>query len=530
MTDTPTKTSSAPTLAEQLSHLGPPIETHSAWVFLGPRFVLKTKKPLNLGFLDFSTLGKRKEMCDAEVRLNHRLAPNVYLAVVPILMKEGVTFVDDLEIDSQRPRASEGAQLVDHGIKMRRLADQDRADVLSQTHQLTPAMIVSLAERLAHFHQNCATSLAIDQFGAVEVIERNVQENFEQAQHIQSECFGGLPISELAKLQNEFLKDHLELFALRVKKGFVRDGHGDLRLEHVYFEKDEIIIVDCIEFSDRFRYADVASDLAFLSMDLRLRAGDILAERLLAEYAWVTRDFGLFALIDFYESYRAFVRAKVTALRSTQSHHEQPQELIREVERYCSQAANAMRPTRPHPRLICVGGLIASGKSTVCSRLRQSTCPIVIDSDHTRKYLHGLQANTPHHVAAFEGLYHPAQSEAVYSQMADDARVVLSSQRSVIVEASFSRRHERTRFLALAEELGAEAYFIECRVPREVAHERLKQRKTSVTVSDGRLEIYDSVSQNSESIDADEFERFLVLNTDEPQVAQSAALRSFFQH
>lgn len=489
-------------------------------------FVLKTKKPLDLGFLDFSTVEKRKEKCVAEVRLNARLAPGVYLGVVPILTKDGATFVDDADIDSSRPAAAEGARLEDHGVKMRRLADEDRADVLLREQRLTPTLIDRLARSLAEFHHGCERSAVIDQFGTVEVIERNVFENFEQAAQVPAQFFGASPIEAVAAYQKSFLKDHAKLFAGRMADGFIRDGHGDLRLEHVYFEGDEVLIIDCIEFNERYRYADVACDLAFLSMDLRRLAGEAAAERLLARYAWITRDFQLYSLIDFYESYRAFVRAKVTALRSTQFAPGEGQALLKEVERYGEQAAGTRRFPSTRPRLICVGGLIASGKSTICQRLRQATCPVVIDSDHTRKYLHGIHVETPQHVSAFEGLYHPAQSDAVYARMAEDARYVVSSGRSVVIEASFSRRSNRDRFRALATELGADLYFVECHVTREVAQERLKKRAKNVTVSDGRSEIYDSFARIYESINAEEFERFVSLDTSQNEAAQNEELQA----
>ncbi len=513
-------------LVDRLAHLGPVIETHSAWVFLGERFVIKTKKPVDLGFLDFSTLSRRKSMCDAEVGLNQRLAPGVYLGVVPILEKDGETFVDDESIDPRRPSDTQGAKLVDYGVKMRRLSDGHRADHLLQRGALEPSFADRVAETLAAFHHRCPSDPSMAHHGSHEAISRQVSDNFVQSRPLLSDLSEYVDAAE--SYQRSFLETHNELLTHRTNNGFVRDGHGDLRLEHLYLEGDELFIIDCIEFNDGFRYADVVSDLSFLTMDLRHQSQPGVAERLLGSYVRRTRDFELYRLVDFYESYRAFVRAKVTAiLRSQMDSGADTASMDAEIARFCEQSAAPVLGKGSERRLILVGGMIASGKTTVSERLRTSGVPIVIDSDTTRKHLHGVRPDQQCHEPAFQGMYSPEQSARVYEKMMSDASFVLGSGRSVIVEASFSKRQSRALFAQLAAAFDAELHFIECRAPEAATFERLERREGAGGVSDGRREIYESFSQGYEPIGEGEFERHLVLRTERSVEQQREELEAF---
>jgi aminoglycoside phosphotransferase family enzyme len=263
-------------------------ETHVSVVLLGDRDVYKLKKPVDLGFLDFRTVEQRRAACEAEMRLNARLAPDVYLGVVPILR---------------------GGEVVDWAVHMRRLPDDVRADVMLGEGRLTPEHLDDVAERLAAFHDG--SSLAPEAFGGPASVRANVEENFAQTRNALASLLRPDEVAELLGWQTSFVQTRWSLFEQRVEAGRVRDGHGDLRLEHVYFTSPALRIIDCIEFSDRFRYADVCADVAFLSMDLASHGRVDLAERFVARYARASNDFDLYALIDFYESYRAFVRAKV---------------------------------------------------------------------------------------------------------------------------------------------------------------------------------------------------------------------------
>ncbi|HWO14941.1 MAG TPA: phosphotransferase, partial [Polyangiaceae bacterium] len=251
------------------------IETHISWVFLRAHEVFKVKKPVNFGFLDFSELGARRRACDAEVALNGRLAAGVYLGVVPVTR------------DGRGAHAIGGTgQVVDYAVHMKRLPRAARADLLLERGQLTPGQLDALAERLARFHASLEPSPGIAQFGRVEAILENVKENFAQASSLLRELAPEGAEREVEARQLGFLATNQVIFEARVRAGRVRDGHGDLRLEHVYLiDGAEPVIIDCIEFNERFRYADVCADIAFLSMDIGWHGRPDYKERFLAAYA-----------------------------------------------------------------------------------------------------------------------------------------------------------------------------------------------------------------------------------------------------
>jgi aminoglycoside phosphotransferase family enzyme len=287
------------------------VETHTAWVFLGPGTVWKVKKPVDFGFLDFTTLERRKATCEAELRLNARLSPQVYRDVVPVTRTP----------DGQHRIGGDG-QVVDYAVRMVRLPDDARADTLLGERRLGGPEVERLAEHLARFQERVGTSDSAARFGTPEVIMGNVRENFAQGGEASRALVGARDAKEIERHQTEFVEQHRDLLNERVRTGRIRDGHGDLRLEHVYFDSDssaEPTIIDCIEFNDRFRYADVCADVAFLSMDLERAGRSDLAERFLAAYARASGDYQLYELVDFYEAYRAYVRGKVSSLLDRKS-------------------------------------------------------------------------------------------------------------------------------------------------------------------------------------------------------------------
>ncbi|HVZ31952.1 MAG TPA: hypothetical protein VG963_05980, partial [Polyangiaceae bacterium] len=297
-------------------------ETHISWVFLFDAHVFKLKKPVNFGFLDFTTLEGRRAACQAEVTLNRRLAPGVYLGVVPVLRSAAGRhrFGQELLAGSAALPAPAGAgagneECVDYAVQMLRLSDEDRADVRLAHGRFGRDEIEQLATLLSRFHASAAAGPAVDVFGRRENVARNVQENFAQAHDALAAIASDREQREVEERQLGFLSNHAALFDQRILARRIRDGHGDLRLEHVYFQNGGAPrVIDCIEFNERFRYGDVCADIAFLSMDLAVHDRVVEKERLVAAYARESGDHDLSALLDFYESYRAYVRAKIAAI------------------------------------------------------------------------------------------------------------------------------------------------------------------------------------------------------------------------
>ena len=461
------------------------IETHISKVLLREHDVLKTKKPVDLGFLDFRTIEARKAACEAEVELNRRLAPGVYLGVVPI-EENGVT--------------------IDWAVHMVRLSDRRRADLRLEKGTLRPIDIDSIAERIARFHEEARCDEHTSSFGEPRAIAINVRENFAQTRGVIERYLSTGQAREIESRQLAVLDERADVFRRRVSEKHVRDGHGDLRLEHVYL--DPIVVIDCIEFNERFRFADTCSDIAFLAMDLAAHGRVDFAERLLARYARASNDFDLYSVVDFYEGYRAYVRGKVATMsgpgREDDARH------------HFRLALATERPSFMPPMVVAVGGIIASGKSTVASSIGDALSAPVVDADRTRKSMLGVHATKRIEEGAWRGAYDPHFTEDVYAEVLRRADVVLASGRPVVLDASFRSPAMRRAARVLAVRHDVPFRLVECHAPVEVCRARLEERARGTSVSDGRLAIFDDFCARFEAMTELRADEHLVLDTTRP--------------
>lgn len=278
------------------------VQTHISFIFLCDEFVYKVKKPVNFGFLDFTTLEKRKYYCNQEIKLNRRLSPDTYLGVVSIT-DEG----ENLAIDGKGP-------VVEYAVKMSRIPLEKLMLTLLKKGELTEKMVGTVARKLAAFHESAENSPEIDRFGTVEIVKKNTDENFEQ-----TEKYIGMSISReqfevIKEYTDSFYENNGGLFEKRIADKRIKDCHGDLHMEHICLA-EPIIIFDCIEFNERFRYSDVTADIAFLAMDLDYHGQEELSNVLIEAYVKQSGDQELGRLLDFYKTYRAYVRGKVISFR-----------------------------------------------------------------------------------------------------------------------------------------------------------------------------------------------------------------------
>jgi aminoglycoside phosphotransferase family enzyme/predicted kinase len=474
------------------------IETHISRVYLSDEQVFKTKRPVNLGFLDFRALDDRERACEAEVLLNRRLAPDVYLGVVALVRdaQGKLRFVAREQVV--------GRTVLDYAVHMRRLRDEARADVRLARGLLDRHEVEQIASLLAHFHQQARGDARTALFGSVDRICEIVEENFSQVEELVRDHLVGAELESIRVYQRNFLRDRREVLASRAHAGFVRDGHGDLRLEHIYRNDDgSHLVIDCIEFNERFRFADVCADLAFLSMDLRSHGRDDLADLLLARYAEESGDYGLYELLDFYESYRAFVRGKVASFLAHDANvqSETTRAAQAAARRHFLLALSSSRPRLERPRAIVCMGMIASGKSTLAQALATRLGFGVLSADRVRKRLLSVPLTTPVHDSAYSGGYSPEVTERVYTLLCERAVSILASGRSVILDATFRERRQRTALREQVARLGSQVLFLECRCERDAAMERLRARALTPNVSDGRGEIYDAVAAGFQPVD-----------------------------
>jgi aminoglycoside phosphotransferase family enzyme len=277
-------------------------QTQMSVVFLIDTFVYKIKKPVNLGYLDYTTLEKRHHLCEQEVKLNRRLCPEVYLGVVPITLDRGKIILDGK------------GEAIEYAVKMRKLPYNRMMDVLLVKNRVTPAMMVRVAEKVANFHRNAETSPDIGKFGSLETIIFNTEENFSQTEKYVGRAFSQEQYNRLVQYTRDFIKNKAVLFNKRVSAGKIKDCHGDLHAQHICFT-DGICIYDCIEFNDRFRYVDVAAEVSFLAMDLDRWGHPELSNYFVNGYIAMSGDNEISALLNFYKCYFAYVRAKVNCFR-----------------------------------------------------------------------------------------------------------------------------------------------------------------------------------------------------------------------
>jgi uncharacterized protein len=457
------------------------VETHISWVLLGSE-VYKIKKPVRLPFLDFSGFEAREQACRTEVRINRRLAPRTYQGVVPIRKRA----------DGRCTLGATGS-VVDWAVRMTRLDDAGRADVLLERGDLGRERIDALAFGIAAFHADAPSTAKLARYGSPELVERNVLDNFSALREHLGRYVRDDAAAEIERWQLAFVRGHRDLFERRMVDGAVREGHGDLRLEHVFFHADgaDFDVIDGIEFDERFRCGDVAADVAFLAMDLA-RCGHVeLAERFLAMYARAANDYELYRVVDFYESYRACVRAKISAMTGRP-----------DARRELLLAQSARRRAILDPALIAVAGGIASGKSTVSERLGEELSAPVVDADRTRKHMLGL-APTMHpssESGAWRGAYDPRFSDLVYEEVLRRADAVLASGRPVVIDASFRTKKAREAAERLAGKHSVPFRLLECVAPPEVCRARLVARDRKNSVSDATPGIYEAFAAGYEPI------------------------------
>jgi aminoglycoside phosphotransferase family enzyme len=303
------------------------METHISLLFLTGNHVYKIKKPVNFGFLDFTSLGKRKLFCEEEVRLNRRLSPGIYLGVVRIT-KEG----DQIHLEGK-------GEPVEYAVKMKQIPEEKLMHQLLERRRVTPKMIEEVSEKLVQFYFAAETNDLVKSFAKPERIRQDTDENFEQTVKYIDVTIPREVYEEVKNKTNDFLRTNGKIFHQRIASDRIRDCHGDLRLEHIFWG-DEISIFDCIEFNQRFRYTDVAADIAFLAMDLDYHGREDLSEHLIGAYVGESGDHELMEVLDFYKCYRAYVRGKVESFRLDDPHipEGEKREALKRAQKYFSLA------------------------------------------------------------------------------------------------------------------------------------------------------------------------------------------------
>ncbi len=528
-------------------------QTHISVVFLTDFWVYKIRKPVKLAFLDFSTLELRQKDCEAELRLNTRLAPHIYESVVPITIEQG------------RLRFEGSGTAVEWAVKMRRLPDD--ATLESQLDSIDITDIQSLGQTIALFHQQAERGEQIASFGSWKHVAQNARNNFSESQAHVGHTISRSVFERLSQFTNQQLTTLRPIIESRAARHLTCDTHGDLRIDHVYLLDDpksgpQTAIIDCIEFNDSFRYADPVSDVAFLAMDLKFAGYPEFAHTLTEAYFAATCDEEGRTLLPFYTAYRAAVRGKVEGIKSLE--HEVPPDqraaARQRAQGYWLLALQELASPSSRPALLLTGGLPGSGKSTFAAALAAQHNFSVLRTDVIRKQLaasrpapdqpievveknltnrvsdpgstHANRLHTPQaasqqaHTFA-QGIYTPDWNDRVYAECLRQAEELLFNGERVIVDASFREDERRRVFIEMAQRIGVPVFFLEFSADPAVIQQRLAHRKGDA--SDADWSVYRSTASIWQECSPVVVKRHHTLDTGQPIETIVSQARSVLQ-
>ncbi|BAU22544.1 aminoglycoside phosphotransferase [Caldimicrobium thiodismutans] len=454
------------------------LQTHISYVIITDSIVYKIKKPVNFGFLDFTTLEKRKFYCEREVELNRRLCGDLYIGVVPIVKTE-----KGYQIEGE-------GEPVEYAVKMGRLPEEGMMKGLLREGLLTKAHLDLIVDTLVPFYKSAETGEKVNYFGSLEVISFNTEENFEQTKGFVGKALTKRKYEHIVNYTRNFIKERASIFQKRIKEGYIRDGHGDLYSANICFDDlKRVYIFDCIEFNDRFRCGDVAQDLAFLAMDLDFYRLKEFSDYFIEEYVKKSGDKGLYEVLDFYKCYRAYVRGKIGCFTS-EDERVPEEERIKALESAQKYFDLAFSYAGGKPKVAVFMGLSGTGKTFLAKEIQARYPVAYLSSDIERKRLLSLSPEE-HYFAEFErGIYSPEMTEKTYAQLIEKAIEETSFGRDVVIDATFREKRFRDNLKKALEGIGIEPLWVLCTATDEVVKERIEKRLKEKTASDALFETY----------------------------------------
>jgi len=491
------------------------LETHISWVILTGHFAYKIKKPVNLGFLDFSSLAKRQHYCEEELRLNRRLAADIYVDVIPIHGTHA------------EPHFRPDSEIIDYAVKMRQFPQAAQLDRLLYADALPTRYLDAIADSVAQFHLTVDKADRQGPYGEPAKVWHPVEENFAQIRERETNSTVLLQLQTLYDWCRDCYEHLVPVLVQRKQDGFVRECHGDLHLRNIAWFEDHPVIFDCIEFNPDLRWIDVMSDVAFLFMDLIDRGQPAMAYRFLDRYLACTGDYAGIAVLPFYVVYRAMVRAKVDRIRLSQPDISDAERTSgqQEFADYLHLASSFTQ--HPTPVLILTWGLSGSGKSTVADQLLPALPAIRVRSDVERKRLAGLDAMMRAGTEIGTGIYTDEMSDRTYACLLQLASTILSAGFTMIVDAAFLKAARREPFAKLARQLHVPFIILQCQASEAVLRQRLRARQHDA--SDADLAVLEHQIQTLIPLNEREATHAIPVNT-EQDIDIAAILRHIQQH
>jgi uncharacterized protein len=482
---------SYPHRPEKVEH----IQTHISHVFISSPFVYKIKKPLDLGFLDFSTLEKRKNYCYQELELNRRLCNDIYLDVIKLVESEGSYRI----IPGKQP----SERTVEYAVKMKQLKRENFLIGIVKNGDLKKEHIDRVARKLHRFYSSQSPDADILEYGDPEKIRYNTDENFDQTRDFIGKTISHLAFHSIHQFTNSFLDKHEILFRKRIDERRIVDGHGDLHLEHINLTEDSICIYDCIEFNERFRYQDIAADLAFLAMDFDFHHQQNHSRYFINLMSDLQQDPELMVLADFYKCYRAYVRGKVKSFESDEeeiSNAEQTKAAEKAGRYFRLSLYYALFGSKPVIYLFM--GRVASGKSTLAKLLANDTGISNFSTDILRKELAGIPLTKRLPDRDRTALYSENMSDKTYQNLCERGVNEIQNGRSVILDGTFASKKKRRELTEYFEKNDIEYVFVESLADKNLRQDRLRDRNHDQTViSDARLNDMDMLDERYENPD-----------------------------
>jgi aminoglycoside phosphotransferase family enzyme/predicted kinase len=472
------------------------VETHISWVLLTGQYAYKIKKPVDFGFLDFTTLAKRHHYCEEEVRLNRRWAPDLYLDVIPITLVGG------------KPCIAGAGRPIEYSVRMRQFAYDMRLDRQLAIGQLGAADILELADEIANQHLRAIRVQPSERL--LLVTKKQIRDNY-------AALAGQVPAAFLAA-QRRWMEDRLEDYGPvmdeRSEEGFFRECHGDLKLANIVRLPEGIRAFDCIEFNRDLREIDVVADYAFLMMDLKVRGADDLASAFLNRYLELTGDYRGACLLPIYEVYRSLVRAKILSIKLREAGTSKTgTDDRRALHRYCD-LADALTQQQ-NPVLVAMTGYSGSGKSWLSKRLAPALTAIRLRSDLEQKRLAGLGPTADSQSAIRSGIYDRDTTSAVYAQLLETAGELLRAGLSVIVDAAFLSATQRRLARHTAIRSGAAFALVRTVAREDELLQRLERRGQRESVSEAGVGVLRHQLETADSLATDEMNAVITVNTEE---------------
>jgi len=476
------------------------VETHISWLLLAGQYAYKIKKPVNFGFLDFSTLEKRRFCCDEELRLNRRLAADLYLEVMPITGTP------------EHPQLGGTGTAIEYAIKMTRFPAGQLLSEYAERRRLAPDQIDQLADIVAEFHQTTAQADRNSAYGDGTDIKHWFVENFDHIRPLLVDAAQKQQLHVIQQWGDSEWQKQVELMQLRKRQGYVRECHGDLHLGNMTLIGTKVTLFDCIEFNPLLRWIDVISEVAFLFIDLLHFGYDRFAYRFLNRYLQHTGDYRGLALLRYYLVYRALVRAKVALLRMAQ----QLDDAAVAKQARCKYAVFvdlAERFTQPRQTaLIITHGYSGSGKSTMAAQLAETIGAFQIRSDIERKRLFGYQTLAQTGSGIDHGLYNQEASLTTYQRLKELAQAVLEAGFPVIVDATFLKSGQRDPFRQLAADCGVPFHIITFQASEQELCKRIKQRQNDA--SEATEAVLHHQQQSAQPLSEQEQSAVIEINTE----------------